>query len=338
MTKISELPAATLPLTGTETMPVVQGGVTKKVALVDIDTDPLEMTALSTVPPAPPSGVSLYAVAKANRTRPNWIGPSGVDTGVQSLIAANKVALWSAGGNSTTGFNNASAPGLVLVNFGHTATGAASRSVATTNLFTSTRRLGFVCPSGLGSQAGTRHNIAQFNFVTGFEYIARFGVSSFGSGSGGNFFIGFTSDANVAFTGNTTSAGQGFGLFYSRNTSTGTFTTQFTMFDGGGGIANTPVENPFTTANADLMELRFHIPTQIDDQLPEVYARLENLSTGQVIIDTRLSYVNVFAGNGDPIAWSKTMLMGPHVTTWNGLGNGTGFALDLVSQYIETDI
>ena len=35
-TKISALPASTTPLTGTETLPIVQGGVTKKVSVADL--------------------------------------------------------------------------------------------------------------------------------------------------------------------------------------------------------------------------------------------------------------------------------------------------------------
>lgn len=66
-TKISALPASTTPLTGTELVPVVQGGVTKKVSVDNLT-----------------QGKIVYAATYVASTSAN-IGPGGTSTGLGAL-------------------------------------------------------------------------------------------------------------------------------------------------------------------------------------------------------------------------------------------------------------
>jgi hypothetical protein len=51
--KISELPAATLPLAGTELVPIVQGAVTKKIQISQLADELIRIGGGTVTPPAP---------------------------------------------------------------------------------------------------------------------------------------------------------------------------------------------------------------------------------------------------------------------------------------------
>lgn len=154
---------------------------------------------IMTVSPTPPvSGVAIYSKRRAGRSMLAQIGPLGLDYTMQPNFWANKIMLWSATGNGTT---------PALINFGNTVTGATTRNVATTNLFTSMRRIGYVTNAAAGTSAGTRHGFAQFfrgngtAGVGGFFYVIRFGMSSGSTVAQQRSFIGLwattTSITNV---------------------------------------------------------------------------------------------------------------------------------------------
>ena len=70
-TKISALPASTTPLTGNETLPVVQGGVTKKVSVADLTagrdvTSTLFSTSTGTVTPASGVATTVFTAPSLN--------------------------------------------------------------------------------------------------------------------------------------------------------------------------------------------------------------------------------------------------------------------------------
>lgn len=94
---------------------------------------------------------------------------------------------WKAVGNGTT---------ISLFGFNNSVTGTATaRNVATTRLFTSVRRIGYVSSATAGSSAGTRHGLAQFwagnaSGLGGFMYICRFGMSSAATVATQRTFVG----------------------------------------------------------------------------------------------------------------------------------------------------
>ena len=223
---------------------------------------------------------------------------------------------WTAQGNGTV---------ITAINIGNATTGSVTaRNVATTNLFTSTRRVGFVSGGGSNSSAGTRHNLLQYwrgNGIGlgGFFYVIRFGISSATTIATQRTFVGFIDQTAVltnTLDPSTETNCLGFGAdsadanfsFY-HNDTVGSVTKE--LFN-----ANFPAK----TLSTDLYEGRiFCSPNNA-----AVYYSLENLSNG--------SYIE---GNVTTDIPSNTTLLSIHIWTNNGSGGGA-CGIDVLTQYIET--
>lgn len=268
-------------------------------------------------PTLPSSGLRIFARKNAGRNRLAYIGPSGIDVSVQAFLGANKVGYWGATGNSNAAFNSAT-PGLMLFNFGHVASGTATaRSVATTNLFTSTRRMGFVSSATAGNAAGTRSNLAQFwtgnaPGLGGFEYITRFGLSQVNATT--RFFAGLSPAAALTNANISTMSGI---VGIARETNE----TTFSITTGSGGTKIPLGANfPCNTQNVDLYELRlFCAPNSTT-----INWSVSRLNTGHYIEGT-------IAAN-----LPATQLYGTQIWINNGT-TASAVAVDVISQYIETD-
>lgn len=128
-------------------------------------------------PPPPAAGsVRLFGRSIAGRMLPAIIGPSGLDTGLQPLIARNKCGFAIPQGNA----NAIQTLGLGITGLG-TATAA---NVATTSLAASMRRLEYaVTTASTTAIAGFRTGTAQFfrgvsvggTTIGGFFVVCRFG-------------------------------------------------------------------------------------------------------------------------------------------------------------------
>jgi hypothetical protein len=106
--------------------------------------------------PATPAAdtLAVFARARGGRILPAFMGPSGLDSTLQPFLGFNRI-MWVTGtGNSTT---------IAATGIATSANGTATaRAFATTNLFTSLRRVGFVSAATAGSATGLRSAIAQF--------------------------------------------------------------------------------------------------------------------------------------------------------------------------------
>ena len=87
--KISELPAATTPLAGTELLAIVQGGVTKQASADDVLSAPFSVYTVATLPSATVA-YRRFFVSDANATTFNSVVAGG---------GANKVPVFSDGTN-----------------------------------------------------------------------------------------------------------------------------------------------------------------------------------------------------------------------------------------------
>jgi len=269
----------------------------------------------STTPNLPSSGSKIFSRYQGGRRMTAQISPSGVDYSFQPFFATNKIGWWSATGNGTT---------VNLVNFNNTATGTATtRNLASTNLFTSMRRVGYVSASNpAGSSSGTRHGAQQFWLgnaakLGGFFYVVRFGSTS--SVATQRLFIGLI--ASTAVIGNVDPSTSvnilGFGadsadtnFTFMHNDSTGT-ATKDTL------TGNVSAK----TASTDMFEIRiFCAPNGTT-----IYYSIENLSN--------LSYSEGYATTDLP---SNTTLLSPQIWINNGT-TASAVGIDIVSQYIETD-
>lgn len=108
------------------------------------------LAAVTTAPAAPAAGVTVFGRSLAGRVLPASVGPAGVDTALQPMLARNKVTLWTPIANATS----ATGTGCSV-----TATGTATAAApASTNLHRSMTRLDYlVTTAATTAVAGWRH-------------------------------------------------------------------------------------------------------------------------------------------------------------------------------------
>lgn len=270
------------------------------------------------------NSIRLYSKDVGGRSMLKWVGSYGIDNIAQPMVAFNKVAWWNPPGNSTT------APAVLGMST-YTAVGAATaRNVATTNMFTRMKRLGYVSGSAAGSFVSVRQIVAQFtlgagNGLGGFMKIMRFGISDAATVSAARMFIGMSSSTsaptNVEPSTLTNSIGVGHGasdanlkLFY------------------GGSTAQIPIDLgsnfPKNTLSTDVYELVLFAPSTASDIL---YYRVTRLNTNHVAEGSITATTS-----GVQLPLPTTLLN----MTWCYRTNNTtasAVGLDIMSDYIETD-
>ena len=172
------------------------GNVLNEPANVDIVGGNLNITATTTPAAAPAGTVTIFGRSVANRMLPAIIGPSGLDTSLQPLLARNKIGYWNPQGNSTA------VPGVFGFTAPTTLGTATARNVATTNFATYLKRLGYVTTTTAGTLAGQYTTVAQHAIgngagLGGFFYIIRFVPSDAATVSGERMFIGLSSSTGA---------------------------------------------------------------------------------------------------------------------------------------------
>lgn len=272
------------------------------------------------IPSTPPPGhMKLFARSIAGGYLPAFIGPSNVDSSLQPLFARNSIGYWKPIGNSTT---LPLADGIVAPTTTGTAT---ARNVATTNFFTSLRRIGYVSAATAGAAAGARSNVLQFwrgntSGAGGFRFITRFGISDAAAVAGSRMFVGLiglatpinasqTVAAQINIVGIGHEAGDStFRIYYNDGTSTAS------IIDLGSNF-------PCTGRSTDAYELALFAPPNasfINYQVTKLNPDIT--TTGTLTTDIPAS----------------TQLLAPQL--WRGNGATTlAVGLDLISLYIETD-
>jgi hypothetical protein len=276
----------------------------------------ITVPAVST-PAAPASGkLTLFGRNLAGRILPAVIGPSGLDTALQPILARNKVAMMVANGNATTVTN---------LGFAATTNGTATaRNVATTNLFTSMRRIAYVSAATANNSALWRGSGLQWwrgnaAGLGGFLLVVRFGNSDASFVSNSRTFVGMHGLAsNIGNVDPSTLAN----IIGVGNDSADT-TLQIMHNDGAGNATkiNLGANFPANTVNVDMYELAlFCAPNG-----STVGYRVERLNTGDVAEGTLSTDLP-----------ASTQLLTPHVFRHNG-GTAAAVGIDIVSIYIETD-
>lgn len=148
-------------------------------------------------PPLDASKVGLFGRAIAGRMLPAFIGPSGLDSALQPLLARNKVGLFIPPGNANT---------VQLLGMNVSATGTAtSANVGTGNIHQAMRRLEYaVTTASATAVAGVRSTALQYHIGAhasnygGFTFIARFGPSrGAASNATRRFWVGMTSQTGA---------------------------------------------------------------------------------------------------------------------------------------------
>lgn len=271
-----------------------------------------------TTPPADNVGVIGRKIA--GRMLPAFIGPSGLDSALQPLLARNKVAWANPTGNGTT---------ISVIGMTVTATGTATAaSVATTNIHQVIRRLEYAVTTasttavaGWRSGQGAQYHIGSPSSIYGgFFFVCRFGRSR-GVAANATLrgFTGFSSlttaptDVNPSTT-ETNAIGVG----------ADSTDTNYQIIYRNGTAAATKVDTGIAKAVADNTEMyelaMFTSPTSTD-----IYVQF-----------TRLSDNTVFNHTISTNKPADTTLLAPR--GWYSVGGTSsviGYAL--ASVYIETD-
>jgi hypothetical protein len=270
----------------------------------------------TSAPATPATGLKTWARKLAGRRFAYVAEPSGEAWPLQSHIGRQRVARWNPIGNATTApaTDGIAAP---------TATGTATaRNVATTNMATAARRLGYVSASTAGSLSGIRTGAGQYwrgnaTGLGGFLFICRFITSDAASVSGARAFVGLSADtaAPTNVEPNTINNSVGVAVLSTSG--------NLQIFTRDGTTAQTidlGASFPGNSLSADLYELMLYAPpngTTID-------YRVERLNSGNVAEGTLTTNLPV-----------GTALLNPKLWRCN---NATALAvgIDLVQLYIET--
>lgn len=304
-------------------------GSTAGAANVEIDNGDLVLI-LNNSPVTPPANtVKLFGRNLANRMFPAMVGPSGMDVTLQPAVWRQKVARWNPPGNATT------VPGVDGF-AAQTAVGTATaRTVATTNLMTRTKRLGYVSAATAGSLTGHYSTAAQFTTgngtgLGGFFYSCRFAFSDAAAVSGVRSFVGLTSSV-AAFTNvepNTLTNAIGIAQL-------STDATQLFLVYGGSaaqtavalGTNFAPYNGTVGVTTGNFFDLTIFCAPSSNGV---VNVRLENISNGQVYSNT------ITPGTPGTQTPANTTLLAHRAWRTN---NATALAvgIDIAGIYIETD-
>ena len=263
----------------------------------------------------------LFAGKKAGRMMARMMGPAGLDVTLQPGLFSNKIARWNPAGNSTTvpGVDGFAAP---------TAIGTATtRSVASTNIVTRARRLGYVSAATAAALCGHYSTVAQFTIgatagVGGFFYVSRFVTSDPAAVAGARMFVGLRNAVAVPTNVEPNSQVNCVGV-----AQLSTSANLHLVFGGSAAQAAIDLGANFPAAGAstDLYELALFAPP--DTQV--IHWQVTRVNTGQVASGT----LNGTVGTAIPAA---TTFLGHAAWRCN---NATALAcgIDVVSVYVETD-
>lgn len=267
----------------------------------------------SSTPSVPTYGVSVFSKSRAGRRMLAQVGPSGVDYSLQPVLFANKIGWWTANGNGTT---------VSVVNLGNSTTGTATtRNVTTASFAQSLRRIGYVSAATAGSSAGTRHNALQFwagneTGSGGYFYCARFVVSQVTATS--RLFIGLWGSAAAMSNAQTSTRTNVLGF----GTDSGQTTMRWFYNNASGTASSVDLGSDFPTTTVNVAyDARIFCPPNGTT----IFYALERLGTPYVaegFVDTNI-----------PL---NTQLLSPQIWINNGT-TAAACAIDVVSQYIETD-
>lgn len=263
----------------------------------------------------------LFNRSVAWRQMPAFMWPSWLDSVLQPLLARNKIWRWNPPWNLTT------ASIVWLWNITITGFTATSRAVATTNLFTRMRRVGYVTAAIAWTVWQWRINAYQYtvwdstSWLGGFTYIIRFGISDAAAVSDARMFLWMRSSSTPANVEPSTLTNCIWVWHWAADTNLKIFYW--------GSSAQTPIDLwanfPITHWSVNAYELAlFSSPMSWD-----VSYQVTRLNTWDIATWT-------ITNSGSTVLPTNTTLL---AMRWYRTNNATALAvwLDVMSAYIETD-
>ena len=277
-------------------------------------------------PSTPPTtgNLKLFSRSVAGRVLPAFMGPSGLDSTLQPLLARNKIGWFNPPGNA----NTVNVMGMTAP----TATGTATAAnVATTNIHTAMRRLEYaVTTAATTAVAGARVTFLQYHIgdsgtpYGGFTFIARFGPSrGVACNATRRFFAGFTSNT-AAPTNVDPSAGTVWANMIGVGADAADANFQIMSRTGTGTVrkVNTGIAKAYAD-NTEMFELALFTAPTGTPSVGYIFTRLrDNVSFSGTITSDFLPAVTQL------LTWQ----------IWNSVGTTSSVVgISIASVYIETD-
>ena len=288
-----------------------------------------EVTFPAVASPATPAAgnFNLFGRTLATRTMPAIIGPSGLDYALQPATWRQKIGIWTPPGNATT------VPG-VLGTTAWTAVGTATaRNVATTNLMTRMRRLGYVSAATAGSLASIRVPAAQYSAgngagLGGFFWSMRFNFSDAAAVAGVRSFVGVSASTGAPTNVEPNTLVNCIGI-----AQLSTDTTQLYLVYGGSaaqtaiglGTNFPPYVGTVGITTGVAYDLTIFAPPNTANTF---HVHLERIGTTTI-------YTNSLSGAATVVPQSTTLLTSVAWRSNNATAAAVGF--DIANFYVETD-
>ena len=286
------------------------------------NTQKVDYQTLAGLTPTAPAAdtVKLFA-RKAGRMLPAFIGPSGLETAIQPHMGRNKIGYWNPPGNSTTlpGVFGMSAP---------TAQGTVTaRNVATTNIATRVRRLGYVSAATAAGLCGHYSTVAQYTVgdgagLGGFYFETTIVPSSAAAVAGGRMFIGFSTSVAAATNVEPSTLTNAFGIAKLSS-------SQNLHVVYGGSAAQTPIDLgsdfPADSLTVDAYDIVLFCPPSSSD----VHWQVRRLGTAFIA-------QGVIANRDSTVLPPASTLLAHRIWRTNN-ATAAAVAIDISNVYIETD-
>lgn len=312
-TYVSATPALarTTVLSSSNAGAAVNFGAGTKNVFITIAADRLVIPEVTADPPAPASGILLYAKPQAGRRVPRFIGPSGLDSAVQPCLWGNAVTLWLPGTGTTA-----------AIAFGVSWTVSATQAhptIADTNVMTAMKRATFTTTTTAGNASGPRTTAPVVIRNRGFFFVARFGILTYTSTMQAWCGLGAAS-GNIA--GDPSAANNSCGL----SKDTGETTWQAFTRDAS---TTSKTSTGRTTAAAGSAEVfDFYMFCKPSDS--KITFRVVDVATGTVVLADTEKSSNLPTG---------TTPLYAHCEVRNVAGGaGSAVASFLVKMYVESDL
>ena len=285
-------------------------------ANVAIDNGDLQL-ANNAAPVTPGSGNKLASMSVGGRQMPVALAAVGANMAIQPLVAQRRVNVAIPQAAST----NVQTLGISLTTSGT----ATSRSMTSTNLQTSSPRIGYLSAAGAGSVAGTRATgqvwRGNATGLGGFHFVCRFAITDAVLVSTANMFVGLESasgaPSDVAPSTLTNILGVG----------CDNGDTHLQLYAAGSAAqarVDLGANFPVNTVSVDVYELvLFAAPNA-----SSISYQLTRLNTGNVVSGNVSVSANLF---------SNTTFMFQQIWRSNG-GTATAVAIDMYNLYTESDV
>lgn len=295
-------------------------GTNKRVTMADFAAAVFErpLAIESATPAAPAAGVRLFGRLVGGRSMPAMVGPLGLDTSLQPLLARNKVGYATPQGNSTA---------VQTFGFGVSSTGTATAANwATTSLHASMRRVDYLVTTAAATAVAGFRGAAQ-NFwrgnaagLGGFHMVMRFAPATGQATATKRLFAGMRASAGAPTDVNPSTLTHIIGVGHDN----GDANLQLMVNDGTGTATKTDLGTSFAVSSTDRAKV-YEVALFCPPNASFIRWEVTDITTGAVA-----------SGEETTDLPGNTLGLNPYAYASVG-GTSSVIGITLFSLYIETD-